>query len=82
MDANVQILRYMAKENVNYLGDYYRSLPDAVYPKTDFVNNVASRAHVSVATVRNWIGGMKPRNEKHINILSEMTGIPADKLFV
>ena len=72
----------MAKENVNYLADYYRNLPDAVYPKTDFINEVAVRAHVTATTVRNWIGGMRPQNEKHINILSEITGIPVDKLFV
>jgi hypothetical protein len=72
----------MTKEKVNYLGDYYQSLPEAVYPKTEFINKVALKCNVSAATVRNWVCGMKPRNKKHIDILSEMTGIPADKLFV
>ena len=82
MATKVQILIYMTKENVNYLGDYYQSLPDSVSPKTEFINKVALRCNVSAATVRNWVGGMKPRNKRHLEILSEMTGISADKLFV
>ena len=61
---------------------YYESLPDATCPKTDFINEIASRTGVTSSTVRNWIFyGMKPANENHIGVLVEVTGIPADKLW-
>lgn len=64
------------------LRGYYESLPDATCPKTDFINEIASKAGVTSSTVRNWIFyGMKPANENHIGILVEVTGIPADKLW-
>lgn len=64
------------------LKDYYKSLPDASYPKTDFVNKVANACKVSVATVRNWVAyGMRPSEERNIEILSEMTGIPMSELW-
>ena len=64
------------------LQDYYENLPDAEYPKTNFINSVVSKTGVSAATVRNWIFyGMKPANENHIDVLVEITGIPAEKLW-
>ena len=64
------------------LRGYYVSLPDATCPKTDFINEIASRTGVTSSTVRNWIFyGMKPANENHIGVLVEVTGIPADKLW-
>lgn len=61
---------------------YYESLPDANHPKTEFINDIAARTGVSTATVRNWIAyGMKPNNHKHIEILSEITGIPENELW-
>lgn len=64
------------------LRGYYESLPDATCPKTDFINEVASKTGVTSSTVRNWIFyGMKPANENHIGVLVEVTGIPADKLW-
>lgn len=64
------------------LRGYYESLPDATCPKTDFINEIASRTGVTSSTVRNWIFyGMKPANENHIGVLVEVTGIPADKLW-
>ena len=64
------------------LRDYYEGLPDATCPKTDFINEIASRTGVTSSTVRNWIFyGMKPANENHIGVLVEVTGIPADKLW-
>jgi len=64
------------------LKGYYLQIPDAVHPKTDFVNEIAMEAGVSVATVRNWvIYGMKPQNRKHVDILVRKTGIPADELW-
>ncbi len=64
------------------LKGYYQQLPDANHPKTDFVNEIAIEAGVSVATVRNWvIYGMKPQNRRHIDILVAKTGIPASELW-
>jgi hypothetical protein len=64
------------------LRGYYESLPDATCPKTDFINEIASKTGVTSSTVRNWIFyGMKPANENHIGVLVEITGIPADKLW-
>lgn len=64
------------------LKGYYLSIPDAVHPKTDFVNEIAMEAGVSVATVRNWvIYGMKPQNKSHVEILVRKTGIPAEELW-
>lgn len=64
------------------LRGYYDSLPNSSHPKTEFVNEVASKTGVSTATVRNWISyGMKPNNPKHCEILSEITGIPVDNLW-
>ena len=64
------------------LNDYYHSLPDAAYPKTEFVNKVAVACKVSTASVRNWIAyGIKPCNEQNVKILEEMTGIPASELW-
>lgn len=65
----------------NKLKEYYENLPEKSNPKTDFVNQVAFRANVSTNTVRNWIDGTKPANPKHINIISEITGISAEELF-
>ena len=64
------------------LKGYYQQLPDAVHPKTDFVNEIAIETGVSIATVRNWvIYGMRPQNRKHIDVLVRKTGIPADELW-
>ena len=65
------------------LKGYYLQLPESSHPKTDFVNEIAMEAGVSVSTVRNWvIYGMKPANKKHIEILSRKTGINEDELCV
>lgn len=64
------------------LKGYYLQIPDASHPKTNFVNEIAMEAGVSVATVRNWVVyGMKPQNKKHIEILVRKTGIPAEDLW-
>ncbi len=64
------------------LQSYYEGLPDAEFPKTNFINTIVSKTGVSAVTVRNWIFyGMKPANENHIGVLVEITGIPADKLW-
>lgn len=69
------------KEKMTLRG-YYDELPDAECPKTNFINTIVARTGVSATTVRNWIFyGMKPANENHINILVDVTGIPANELW-
>ena len=64
------------------LKDYYFGLPEASCPKTEFMNEVAKQCGVSFSTVRNWIRfGMKPSNPKHVEILSQLTGIDAEDLW-
>lgn len=64
------------------LRGYYKGLPNANCPKSDFIRNVAFKCKVTESTVRNWINyGMKPNDPEHISILSEMTGIPRENLF-
>jgi hypothetical protein len=64
------------------LTHYYDSLPKLSAPKTNFVREVANKCNVVEATVRLWIkGDTKPSDEKHLKILSEITGIPTNKLF-
>ena len=69
------------KEIITLRG-YYAGLPEAECPKTNFINTIVARTGVSATTVRNWIFyGMKPANENHVNILVDVTGIPANELW-
>lgn len=61
---------------------YYETLPEASYPKTDFVNKVAKEIGVSNATVHNWIHGKtKPMNHEHILKLCSITGLKENELW-
>lgn len=63
------------------LKGYYKSLPDPTYPKKEFAAELARRCNVSQATVKNWIMyGFRPFNEKHIAIISDMTGGKAKQI--
>lgn len=66
----------------NSLSIFYESLPEASYPKTEFVTKVANACNVHIATARNWVlGNTKPVDSAHVKVLSEMTGIPAGELW-
>lgn len=72
----------MTSESQLNLTSYYKNLPRAVAPKTDFVTRVAGRCNVNEQTVRTWVAGSnKPSNPEYIKILVEETGISAEKLF-
>ena len=83
----MQRYEIMSEEKAKYgekrtLREFYSSLPNAVHPKTDFINEVAVEAGVSTMTVRNWVVyGMRPLNKKHIEILARKTGIPAEEMW-
>lgn len=64
------------------LKGYYLGLPSIYAPKTKFITEVARRCRVSEQTVRNWIlYNMRPQQEIHYRILSEMTGIKEEDLW-
>lgn len=64
------------------LKDYFSFLPKRKSPRKDFVREVSERCGVSEQTVRNWcIYGMKPKDFKHVRLLSEITGINEDDLW-
>lgn len=81
-----------SNEKTNSLGEklskmtlkgYYERLESATYPKTEFVNRVAFRTGATASTVRNWIAGRtKPEKPEHIQVLVEVTGIPAEELWM
>lgn len=72
----------LQKERKMTLKGYYSQLLDASHPKTDFMNEIAIEAGVSVATVRNWgIYGMRPQRRIYAEILSRKTGIPVENLW-
>ncbi len=65
------------------LKGYYKNLPEPIHPKKEFIMEVAQRCNVTTATVRNWIMyGFRPENPEYVAVLSEMTGIPADSLWI
>lgn len=65
------------------LKGYYDSLPNASYPKTDFVTKVQMLCGVSMTTARNWIEGKtRPCKLENIEKLSELTGIDKEQLWM
>jgi len=64
------------------LKTFYKNLPRAVAPKTDFVERVALQCNVNEQTVRTWVAGTnKPSDPAYIEILVKETGIAAENLF-
>lgn len=82
MESTLKTNTLVTNAGIITLQGYYRSLPDATYPKSDFIRDVATKCCVTETTVRNWIKyGMKPNNPEHVKILSEMTGINSGNLW-
>ena len=64
------------------LKSYYKNLPNPTHPKKELIQNIATRCGVTETTARNWIMyGFRPDNPDHIQIISEITGIPAKNLW-
>lgn len=73
---------FLEKNKKMTLEGYYQELPEATYPKKEFINKIVAETGVSTTTVRNWITyGMKPKNEKHIEVLERITGIKREELW-
>ena len=65
------------------LKGYFSALPKRKSPRKEFIEEVVRRCGVSEQTVRNWcIYGMKPLDFHHVKVLSEMTGIMEDDLWM
>lgn len=64
------------------LEGYYDSLPEASFPKTEFVNETARDCGVSVATVHNWMHGKtKPEKPEHRQYLCKKTGLKEEEIW-
>lgn len=64
------------------LKGYYEGLPEAKFPKTEFVNKIVHETGVSTATVHNWIHGKtKPSEKKYVEKLCEITGLLEEELW-
>lgn len=71
-----------SEKEVKTLFDFYENLPKATSPKTEFIRKVAERCDLEEGTVRLWVKDKtKPKDPKHLEILSEETNIPVNKLF-
>lgn len=82
MKKNESSNKMMEKKKKITLEGYYEQLPEATFPKTAFVNDVAQDCGVSVATVHNWVHGKtKPEKKEHREYLSKKTGIPEEELW-
>lgn len=65
------------------LKGYYNSLPDATYPKKEFVRLLMEKTGASHGSINNWVvRGGHPSNPEHVRILSEVTGIPENELWL
>ncbi|MBD5585342.1 MAG: hypothetical protein HDQ88_09690 [Clostridia bacterium] len=66
------------------LRDYFNRLPDSkqIAPRKNLIIEVSTKCGVPFSTARSWLAyEIKPRDERHLKILSEITGIPVDNLF-
>lgn len=64
------------------LKEHYENLPDRpTSPKQELRNKLMAEFNVTEMTVYRWLkGGVKPEQDKWERI-SQITGIPVDKLF-
>lgn len=64
------------------LKGYYNNLPLRSAPRHNFIKEVVKRCRVTEQTVRNWIlYGIKPQQQVHIHILSELSGVKEEDLW-
>lgn len=72
------------------LTEYYNLKPTAIYPKTEFVDEILKACEekfgdgcISRATVINWCNGTtRPNDSKFLPVISKVTGIKEEDLFV
>ena len=72
------------------LSENYNMKPTAIYPKTEFVDELLKACEdafgaecVTRATILNWCSGKtKPVDSKFIKVLSKVSGIKEEDLFL
>lgn len=65
------------------LRSYYKNLPNPTHPKKELVQKIASACGITETTARNWIMyGFRPDNPEHVKIISDITGIPTENLWI
>lgn len=70
------------KGQIMTLRSYYKNLPEPTHPKKELIKSIATKCGVTETTARNWIMyGFRPDNPDHVQIISEITGIPAENLW-
>lgn len=69
------------KEKITLKG-YYDRLPEPTIPKREFILEIMQRCHVVETTVFNWLSGRtKATDPKHLDALSQITGIAKEDLW-
>lgn len=69
------------KKNMT-LKDYFESLPKRETPRKTLIDNIINECGVTSQTARNWcIYGIKPKDFRHVRILSRLTGIREEELW-
>ncbi|MBD5223620.1 MAG: hypothetical protein HDS71_06180 [Bacteroidales bacterium] len=66
------------------LRDYFNSLPDAaqIAPRKNLITRISERCGVPYSTARSWLAyEVKPRNEEHLRVISEETGIAVEDFY-
>lgn len=71
------------------LTEYYSLKPTAIYPKTEFVDEILKACEkefgegcISRASVQNWCSGdTRPSDSKFLKVISKVTGIKEEDLF-
>lgn len=72
----------MKSEEKSNFASFYDALPDVEAPKTEFIRSLSKRCGVVEQTARTWVKGRSiPKEESHLKIISEMTGISINELF-
>lgn len=66
------------------LKNYYKSIPrrEGETPKQKFVRELSEECGVARETVYRWISGTSRPDKLKQQRISEITGIPVDKLFI
>lgn len=64
------------------LRNYFKSLPPTSYPRQDFLKKIMKKTGCPYTTVRSWfLYGIKPREQRVIDILREETGIAPEDMW-
>lgn len=64
------------------LKDYFDSIPESSSPRNEFIKKMMDKTGCPYSTVRSWfVYGIKPRDERVLEILQEETGIAPEDMW-